>query len=55
MERQSTPAPITVPSLPSLDSLSDTQRARITEFNARPARRSTDIRVRGWQIVEGDL
>lgn len=40
------------PNLPSLDGLSDATKARIAEFNARPARRINDTRVLGWSMVE---
>lgn len=28
---------------------------KVADFNARPARRYTDVRVQGWKIVEPEI
>lgn len=43
---------ISAPALPSLDGLPAHIIERINEFNARPARRVTDLRTLGWSIIE---
>lgn len=41
--------------LPSIADLPAHIQAKIEAFNARPARRATDVRVQGWSIVEPSL
>lgn len=52
MENRNAVKIIPAPTVPSMEGLSDAVKARIAEYNARPARRVTDVRVHGWQMVE---
>jgi hypothetical protein len=38
--------------LPSIAGLPQAVQDKIAEFNARPARRVTDVRIQGWSVVE---
>lgn len=37
---------------PSTEGLSAHVLERIAEFNARPMRRKSDVRVLGWEVIE---